>query len=105
MPYFRETSISFFWVCRYNKLNKFNEGDLVFADVLPFAYELHRDPFLHPSNNDSSYTVADSNNVCIDPQQPPVGTHICVTPHCDNRLAGKHISNKYFDIFDNELDL
>ena len=34
MPYFRETSISFFWVCGYNKLNKFNEGDLVFADAV-----------------------------------------------------------------------
>jgi len=33
MPYFRETSISFFWVCGYNILKKFNEGDLVFADV------------------------------------------------------------------------
>jgi len=32
MPYFSETSISFFWVCGYNKLNKFNEWDLVFAD-------------------------------------------------------------------------
>jgi hypothetical protein len=33
MPYFRESSISFFWVCGYNKLNKFDEGELVFADV------------------------------------------------------------------------
>jgi len=33
MAYFRETSIAFFWVCGYNKLNKFNEGNLVFADV------------------------------------------------------------------------
>jgi len=32
MPYFRETSISFFWVCGCNKLNKFNEGNSVFAD-------------------------------------------------------------------------
>jgi len=40
MPYFRETSISFFWVCGYNKLNKFNDGDLVFAVVL---YQLLRD--------------------------------------------------------------
>jgi len=32
MAYFRETSISLFWVCGYNKLNKCNEGDLVFAD-------------------------------------------------------------------------
>jgi hypothetical protein len=34
MTYFRETSISFFWVGGYNKLNQFNEGDLVFADGL-----------------------------------------------------------------------
>jgi hypothetical protein len=34
MPYFRETWILFFWVCGYNKLNKFNEGDLVFADAV-----------------------------------------------------------------------
>jgi len=33
MAHFRETSISFFWVCGYNKLNKFNEWNLVFADV------------------------------------------------------------------------
>jgi hypothetical protein len=29
MPYFRETSMSFFWVCGYKKLSKFNEGDVV----------------------------------------------------------------------------
>ena len=33
MPYFRETSISFFQVCGYNKLNKFNQGNVVFSDV------------------------------------------------------------------------
>jgi len=33
MPYFRETSISFFWICGYNKLNIFNEEDLVLDDV------------------------------------------------------------------------
>jgi hypothetical protein len=31
MPFFRPMSISFFGVCEHNKLNKFNEGDLVFA--------------------------------------------------------------------------
>jgi len=30
--YIRETLIQFFWVCGYNKLNKSNEGNLVFAD-------------------------------------------------------------------------
>jgi len=33
MLYFRETSILFFWICGYNTLNKFNEGNWVFADV------------------------------------------------------------------------
>jgi len=33
MPYFREISISFFSVCGYNKLNKFSEGNVVFADA------------------------------------------------------------------------
>jgi len=32
-PYVRETSISFFGVCEYNKLIKFKEANLVFADV------------------------------------------------------------------------
>ena len=31
--YFRETSISFFWVCGYNKLKELTEGDLVSPDV------------------------------------------------------------------------
>ena len=32
-------------------------------------------------------------------------TRICGTPHLDNRLAGKPISNEYFDVFDDEIDL
>jgi len=35
MPYCRATSISFFQVCGHNTLNKFDEGDLGFADVPP----------------------------------------------------------------------
>jgi hypothetical protein len=31
--------------------------------------------------------------VCIDPEQPAVRTRICGTPHLDNRLAGKPVSN------------
>jgi hypothetical protein len=38
MQYFREISISFFGVCGYNKLTKFNDGHLVFADVLPDGF-------------------------------------------------------------------
>ena len=43
--------------------------------------------------------------VCIDPEQPPVRTRICGTPHLEDRPAGKPISNEYFDVFDDEIDL
>jgi hypothetical protein len=73
--------------------------------LLPFLHELHHDPSLHPSDDDFSDTEADSENVCIDPEQPPVRTRIYGTPHLDNSLAGRPISNKYFNIFDDEIDL
>jgi len=73
--------------------------------LLPFVHEPHRDPFLHLSDYDSSDTEAKSENVCIDPEQPPVWTRINGTPHLDNHLTGKPISNKYFYIFDDEIDL
>ena len=49
MPYFRETSISFFWVCGYNKLNRFNEGNLDFADAcyIQFHKSFHSDCKVH----------------------------------------------------------
>jgi len=76
-----------------------------YSILLPFVHEPHHDPFLHPSDDDSSDTEADSENACIDPEQPPVRTRICGTPHVDNRLASKPVSNEYFDIFDDEIDL
>jgi len=60
--------------------------------LFPFFHEPHPKPFLHPSDNDSSDSEADSENACIDPEKPPVQTRICGTPHLDNRLAGKLIS-------------
>jgi len=48
---------------------------------------------------------ADREIACIDPEQSPVWTRICGTPHLDVRLAGKPISNECFDIFNNEIDL
>jgi hypothetical protein len=42
---------------------------------------------------------------CIDSEQPPVLTCIYGTPHLDNRLAGKPISNQYFVVFNVEIDL
>jgi len=73
--------------------------------LLPFIHEQHRDPSLHPSDDNSSNTEAESENACIDREQPPVRTHIYGTPHLDNRLAVKPISNEYFDIFKDEIDL
>jgi len=73
--------------------------------LLPVVHEPHCDLFLHPSDDNSSDTEADSENACIDPEKPPVWTRIYGTPHLDIRLAGKPISNEYFDFFDNEIDL
>jgi hypothetical protein len=72
--------------------------------LLPFGHEPHHDPFLHPSDDHSSDTEADSKNACIDPEELPVRRHIGSTPHLHNRLAGKPISNEYFDIFNDEID-
>ena len=41
MPHFRETSISFFSVCGYNKLNNLNEGNLVFVDAHVYVHILN----------------------------------------------------------------
>jgi hypothetical protein len=41
----------------------------------------------------------------MDPEQPPVRTHICGTPQLDNPWAGNPISNEYFDVFNNKIDL
>jgi hypothetical protein len=73
--------------------------------LLPFVHEPHRDPFLYPSHDDSSNTEDDGENACIDPEHLSVQKCIYGTPHMDNPLAGMPICNKYFDIFDNEIDL
>jgi len=73
--------------------------------LLPFVHEPHRYPFLHTAEDDSSDTDAASEDGCLDPEQPPVQTGLYGTPHLDNRLGGKPISNKYFDNFNNEIYL
>jgi hypothetical protein len=73
--------------------------------LLPFVPEPHQNAFLHPYDDDSSDTEADSENACIDPEQAPVRTRICGSPQRDNRQAGKPISHEYFDIFDDEIDI
>jgi len=67
-----------------------------------FILELQCDPFLHLSINDCSDIGADSNHVFVDPVQPPVRTWINGTTDLAHRLSGKPISNKYFDIFDDD---
>jgi len=72
--------------------------------LLPFVHELHRNAFLHLSDNYLSDTETDIENAYIDPEQPPLRTCIYGTPHLDNCLASKPISNNYFDIIDDEID-
>jgi hypothetical protein len=45
--------------------------------------------------------LPDSENACIDPEQPPVPTPIDGTADLENRLAG---NNEYFNIFDDEIN-
>jgi len=80
----------------------------VFEHVIilyPYITEPHRDPVLHPSDNDSSDIEADSDNVSIDLAQPPGRRYIYSTLHLENYLAGRTNTNKNFNIFDNEIDL
>jgi hypothetical protein len=67
--------------------------------------EPHRHPFLQPFGKDSTDPEADSENACIDQEQPPVWTRIDGTPHLNNHLVGKLISNMYLNIVDDEIDL
>jgi len=72
---------------------------------LPFLHESHCDSFLHPSDDGSSNTEANTNDAYIDPQQPPVWTCIYGTPHKDNHLASRLLRNEYFDNLSDEDNL
>jgi hypothetical protein len=66
---------------------------------------LYCNPVLHPSDNDSSNKEANSNNECIIPAQPAVQIRIYGTAHMGNHLASKSMSNDYFDIINDEINL
>jgi len=72
---------------------------------LPFLHEPHRNAYLHVAIDQSSNTEADSEYASINLESPPVRTHISTTPHLNNHLASKPITTKYFDIFDDKIDL
>jgi len=55
--------------------------------LLLFGHEQHWDTFLHPSEDDSSDTEADSKNECISPEQSPVWTCIDGAAHLNNHQA------------------
>jgi len=74
------------------------------GSLLPFIHEPHDDPFLHPSDDDSSNTEGYSEDAFVDPGQPQVQTHSYCTPHLHNSWAGNPIRNEYFNIFDDEGD-
>jgi len=61
--------------------------------LLPFAQKQNQDWLLPLSDDKSCNTGDDSEKACIDPEQPPVRTPIYGTPHMDDRLAGKPMSN------------
>lgn len=71
--------------------------------LLPFIYKPHGNYFLHPANDQSTDTDAESDDPCIDPEQCPVPTQKCDTPHIDNCLANKPGRKEYFDIFNEEI--
>jgi len=71
--------------------------------LLPFLHEPRHDPVSHSSDDDSRDSEAHSENAYIDPEQLPVYSHNYGTPHLDNRLASKPISNQYFDIIEDEI--
>jgi len=72
--------------------------------LLPFIHELHHDPLVHYSDNDSGATESDRKNVCIYLEQPLVGTRTYGSPHLGSCQAGKPNSNKYFNIIEYEID-
>jgi len=47
--------------------------------VLSFVHEPHCNAFLYSSENDSIDTEADSENVCINLQQPAIRTHMYIS--------------------------
>lgn len=73
--------------------------------LLSFVYKPHHNAFLHHCDNISSDTDADTQSEYIDPKHPPVQIYIYGTPQLCKCLAYKPNSNKYFDIFNNEIGL
>lgn len=73
--------------------------------LMSFVYEPYRDCFLPHSDDDCSDTEADCYNECIDPEQSPFWTRIYGTSHWDNCRAGMPISNEYFDVFTDDMNL
>ena len=73
--------------------------------LLPIVFEPHLDPSLLHSENDTWYTAGESEHRHVDPEQPPVPTHICGTPHLHNCLASEPIIKQYLDIFNEEFDI
>jgi len=71
----------------------------------PFSLEPHRHPCLHLFHDDSSDMEGNSEIVSVNPELPPVWARIHGTSLMDNCLAGKPISNKYFDIINDHIDL
>jgi len=53
----------------------------------------------------SSNTGAITENVSMNPEEPPIETRMYRTPHLVCHLAGEPISNVYFGLFNDEIDI
>jgi len=69
----------------------------------PLAPKLDRDQYLQTSNYHSTDREANTNNTCIDPEQPPVQTKIYGTAHLDYNLPIKSFRGGNFDMLDVEI--
>lgn len=57
-------------------------------NLLSFVHGLRRNPFFHSSDDDSSNSVADSQNVSIYPEHPYILLRIYSTPPLNNDYTG-----------------
>jgi len=73
--------------------------------LLLFSCKQYYNLSLYSFHDDSCVIDTTSQSICVDPAQPAAQARINGTPHLDNHLACKPITNKYFDILNNESDL
>jgi len=81
----------FFWVCGYNKLNKFSEGNLVFANAPSTAYTEHSIHWVQHSPS-TAYTKYSNlpNIVCLHSHHYELTSECRFNFHCDSLQTNCH---------------